>query len=239
MKKGKFLLISLLFCLSPGLLAAEAVHYEPYFYDMAVRQIERAGAPIISDDYIVFTAEAKYRTVGIAFDFEEYKIVHPFEILKYYDEDMNVTSSVLFYCYERKHAVNTLKYRLVFDGLWACDPNNPNKIYDDATNLYFSVVSDTNSVKVATKSDVTNGTHFIYKGEPGQKLFVSGSFCSWDPWMYQMKETSIGFYELELPLPKGTYYYNFYAGLIPLTDDTNTKKVYTADGRICSVLEVK
>lgn len=238
MKKGKILFLSLFLTAAAGLFA-ESVNYEPYFYDMAVRQVEKAGAPIISDDYIVFTAEAKYRHVGIAFDFEDFKIVHPFEKLNYYDEDMNITRNVLFYCYERTHEINSLQYRLVFDGLWACDPFNPDKVYDEKCNLYFSRVTDANSVQTLTKSEPSKGTRFIYKGESGLKLFLSGTFCSWDPWMYQMKETEYGLYELTLPLPKGTYYYNYYSGLTPLIDNTNEKKVYTPDGRTCSVIEVK
>lgn len=239
MKRGKFLLAALSLLCCGRIFAAEEVKYEPYFYDYAVHQIEKAGAPIVSDDFIIFTAEPDYRYVGIAFDFEGYKEIHPFEILKFYDEDQNVTRKVMFYCYERKHERSEIKYRLVFDGLWACDPLNPNKVYDENTNLYFSKVDDPGSVHVVTKTGTNEETRFVYKGESGLKLHLAGNFCSWDPFIYEMKEVAKGLYELYLPLPKGTYYYNYYQGLTPLTDSTNTEKVYTPEGRICSVIRVE
>ena len=34
------------------------------------------------------------------------------------------------------------------------------------------------------------------------------------------------------------YYYNYYIGLTPVTDNTNPRKEYTADGRSVSVIEI-
>ena len=79
---------------------------------------------------------------------------------------------------------------------------------------------------------------FIYKGESGLKLNLAGTFTNWDPWIYEMVETSPGLYELELPLPAGKYYYNYYIGLTPILDNTNPQKIYTTDGRSASVLTV-
>lgn len=234
------LTVSLLL-LSTGsfLFAKEApINYQPYELDLLIHNIEKPTAPIITDDYIIFTADPNNRFVGIAFDFEDYKVIHPFQLLSNTDFDGNKTVKHLFYCYERQHKFTTIKYRIIIDGLWTTDPLNPNKYYDDNMNLYFSYVEEPNSIQKNTEYVKSEGVHFIYKGESGLKLRLAGTFTNWDSWIYELKETSKGFYELDLPLPKGKYYYNYYIGLAPIVDNTNPNKAYTADGRISSVLYV-
>ena len=224
----------------PPLFAREAeVIYEPYELDLLIHNIEKPGAPIITEDYIVFTAEPGNRFVGIAFDFEDYKIIHPYQILNSVDADGNKTPKHMFYSYKREHKFTSIKYRVIIDGLWTTDPMNPNKIYDDNVNLYFSYIEEPNSIKQYTEIKKPDGVRFIYKGESGLKLRLGGTFTNWDPWIYELKETSKGFYELELPLPKGKYYYNYYIGLTPIVDNTNPNKAYTADGRTSSVIYVE
>lgn len=218
--------------------AAENVDVKPYFYDKVIREIRKPQAPVVTDDYIVFSADASHRFVGVAFDFENYQTIHPFQILNTLDMDNEVTDSVLFYCYERKHQVSSIKYRLVMDGLWTTDPENPEKVYDENVNLYFSTVSNLGEIATYTKQNESNITRFIYKGKSGLDLKLAGSFTNWDPWIYTMKETKPGFYELELPLPTGKHYYSYFAGLVPVLDNTNPDKVYTDDGRVANVLVV-
>lgn len=243
MNKRRFFALSvsaLLIFSNNALFAKEAeIIYQPYELDSAIHNIEKPGAPVITDDYIIFTANPDSRFVGIAFDFEDYKIIHPYKMLYQTDIDGNKTAKHLFYCYERQHKFTTIKYRIIMDGLWTTDPLNPNKYYDENINLYFSVVEDKQSIQKNTEIITPDTIHFIYKGESGLKLHLSGTFTNWDPWIYELKETKPGFYELNLPLPQGTYYYNYYIGLTPITDNTNPKKAFTKDGRSVSVIEVK
>lgn len=218
--------------------SAEQVNFQDFELDTLIHSIEKPGAPIITEDYIIFTCAPNYRYVGIAFDFENYQTIHPFQILSRKDDEENVSRHFMFYCYKRQHEFTTLKYRLVFDGLWTKDPLNPNFVYDDNVNLYFSVVNDPDSVKIYTKNEETSGVKFIYRGESGQKIHLAGTFTSWDPWIYELKETSSGIYELTLPLTKGKYYYTYYIGLTPVLDNTNSQKIYTADGRVANVITV-
>jgi hypothetical protein len=242
MKKNKFLLVlSFLLTLCTGfnyLFAEEEVKYNPYELDKLLHEIEKPGAPVITEDYIIFTADPKSRYVGIAFDFENYQIVHPYTLLTVTDEDGNVSARHLFYCYERKHKIKEIRYRLVIDGLWTADPLNPEKVYDDNVNLYFSKVSAPGYVKRATEVNENNVIHFIYKGESGQEVRLAGNFSNWDSWIYELRETEPGIYELDLPLPDGTYYYNYYIGLRTLTDNTNPDVVFTKDGREVSKIVV-
>lgn len=239
MRKIKFAAIFLtVFFVLNSLYAAEKSNYQNFELDTLLHNIDKPGAPLITDDYIIFTADIYNRFVGIAFDFENYQIIHPFQVLTKTDDDGNVTRKHMFYCYKRQHKFSTIKYRMVIDGLWTVDPLNPNKEYDDNVNLYFSKVEDPDSVRIYTEETESDTVRFIYKGDTGLKLHLAGTFTNWDPWIYELKETKPGLYELELPLTTGTYYYNYYVGLTPILDNTNPNKAYAPDGRSASVITV-
>ncbi len=240
MKKKNFLvtLFVMLFAAGSLLTAAEKIEYQDFELDRLLHEIEKPGEPIITNDYIIFTADVHHRFVGIAFDFEDFTEIHPFRALTKTLEDGTVIRKHLFYCYKRNHKKETIKYRLVIDGLWVADPLNPNKEYDPNAKLYFSKITDPHGVEVYTDVQKNSNVHFIYKGESGLDLHLAGTFTAWDPWIYSLTETKPGFYELDLPLPSGKYYYRYYIGLTPVLDNTNPKKVYAPDGRAASVIEV-
>ena len=100
-------------------------------------------------------------------------------------------------------------------------------------------MEDPGSIKIFTSEKQENVVHFIYKGETGLDLHLAGSFTNWDPWIYKLQETAPGFYELELPLPDGKYFYNYYIGLTPVVDTTNPERTYLKDGRSVSVIQVR
>ena len=80
---------------------------------------------------------------------------------------------------------------------------------------------------------------FVYHGKTGEKIRLAGSFTNWDSFIYYLKEITPGHYELDLPLPSGTYYYTFYNGLDVILDEKNPNKVYTPEGRVACVLSVQ
>ena len=230
--------LSVFLTFNVNLFSEELTNYQNYELDTLLHGINQAGKPLITDDYIIFTCSPNYRFVGIAFDFENYQKIHPFQVLNKTDDDGKVTRKHMFYAYKRQHKFSTLKYRLVLDGLWTTDPLNPSKEYDDSVNLWFSKVEDPGSIKIYTAKTEDDSVRFIYKGQSGQTIHLAGTFTNWDPWIYQLNETSEGVYELDLPLTSGKYYYNYYIGLTPVLDNTNPEKVYTLDGRAASVIVV-
>ena len=82
-------------------------------------------------------------------------------------------------------------------------------------------------------------TRFVYQGESGKKIYLAGTFNNWDPFMYDLIEVSPGRYELNLNLPSGTWLYAYFSGGSQLPDNTNKNYVYTADGRVASVITVQ
>ena len=208
-----------------------------YTLDNIRTGIKSAGEPYIKDKYIVFTAEDNHRFTGIAFDFEDYRTIHAFEKLVSYDYDNNPQGTVLFYIIPVPKNSTGISYRMIFDGLWTTDPLNPVKQFSFESGTYVSKFSYANITPTVTEKKNDKVT-FIHNSDPGRIVRLSGTFTNWDSFIYYMNEISPGHYELELPLPAGTYYYCFYEGLSPILDTTNPAKVYTPEGRIASVITV-
>lgn len=214
------------------------IQNDTYDYDNLVTQIQSVQAPVVEDGYVVFTAENNARTVGIAFDFENYSKIHAFSLRKIYDYDGALTSSWYFYVLKIPAKASRISYKLIVDGLWTTDPVNKNKFYDQENGILLSYV-ETPISNERTTEPIDNGfTRFVCSAEPGQKVRLAGNFTNWDSWIYEMQEVSPGRYEISLPLPAGTYYYAYFTGLKRFADSTNPERVYTADGKEASLLVI-
>lgn len=215
-------------------------------YTKLVSRISRVQPPIVDGKYVIFTADGSARFTGIAFGFEDYKTIHPFQRIvrrdQYgkpeKDDAGKLREIILFYIAEIPPATRELRYRMVVNGLWSTDPLNTSIAYDYDNGMDVSVlpvgyyeVFQTNSVK---KGEVD----FACEAEPGSVITLAGTFNNWDPFMYEMTEISPGKYELSLPLPKGTWYYAYFMGTTQLPDTTNHEHAYTKDGRVASVVRI-
>ena len=212
---------------------------ETYEYNNLINSINKVQEPIVTDKYIVFTAETGPRFVGIAFDYENYQTIHPFKIKNSRDFNDEIISSIMFFSLERPADLTEISYRLVIDGLWTPDPVNANNYYDAETGVSLSKVEIGSTLPVVTGTNSESITRFIYNGESGKTVRIGGTFTNWDSWIYELEETSPGFYEISIPLPQGKYYYNYFLGMKAITDKTNPEKAYTDDGRISSVITVQ
>jgi hypothetical protein len=81
--------------------------------------------------------------------------------------------------------------------------------------------------------------HFLFKGEGGMVVTLAGTFNNWDPFLYELDETSPGVYEIELPLPAGQHYYAFFYDGAAHPDPLNQDKATSRDGTVVSMLVVK
>ena len=70
---------------------------DAYDYETLVHKITRVTQPHVDGDYLVFTARNKSRSVGIAFDFENYKTVHQFTLHNVYDYNDEVSDSWFYF----------------------------------------------------------------------------------------------------------------------------------------------
>ena len=239
-----FILLSSAHALESDLFAGNQI-----IQDSIIAQIKTVREPVVFGDYVIFTADAHARHTGIAFDFENYRNVHSFRRLVKPNREDEGASGPLFYVLPIPQNLSLIKYRLVIDGLWTTDPHNANAEFAENANVNVSKVvinrPAENRTGIAQPAGSANsdtaapGTvRFVYEGESGQRIRLGGTFTNWDSFIYELQETSPGLYQLELSLPKGTYYYAFYKGMSAFADDKNPKKVYTADGRIASVISI-
>ncbi len=241
MKRILSLIISTIIFSSVFVFAEKSVSQEKdlYEYNNIVAKIEKVQKPFYTENYVVFTQKSGPRFIGIAFDFEDYKTIHSFMLHKTRDFDGNITNTIMFYILERPADISEFSYRLIIDGLWTYDPENPTNYFNEETGITLSKINLGETKPKITGTTKKSGTNFIYNGEPGQKVRLGGTFTNWDSWIYEMQETSPGFYELTLPLPTGKYYYNYYLGMNAVVDKTNPNRAYTEDGRTASVIVVQ
>lgn len=198
-----------------------------------VSGLTEARPPEIVEDHIVLSVEGAYRFVGAAFSYEDWRTVHAFERNRY---GIWVLAVPLPYGDSM-----TSSYRLVLDGLWVADPSNPERQRDGTTGYFVSVLSfprrERTVLGVWNPVDGDRAT-FWFKGEPGQRVTVAGSFNNWDPFIHELTETSPGVYQLQLKLGPGEHYYVFIYRGERIPDPINGRLLYGADGRPVSAITV-
>lgn len=238
--KRIFLLPAFFIFMISGIFAKEIeLPKDTFDYNTIVLNLKGPSAPFVDGDYLIFTVNKGPRSVGITFDFENFRTVHQMDFHNLYDDEGKVKDSWFFYLLEYPKNLKSISYRLVIDGLWTSDPLNDEKYYDSQLEVMLSKVDlDTEEPKITEVKMDSGLTHFVCKAESGKKIRLGGSFTNWDSWIYELSEVEPGRYEIDLPLPKGKYYYSYYIGMNSFTDDTNPIKGYTADGRTASYIEV-
>ena len=223
-----------------------AADTESYLFIERLRAISAAGKPEIYEDAVLFTAPSSYQRVGISFAHENYAKVHWFKRLVLPREtadfteaeknaknpDLHKDSGIMFYLENIPKDVQNLDYRMIINGLWTADPLNPLTV----KGPYGLVESRVPLPSAASKpAGGTAGTYrFDFRADPGESITVGGSFNNWDPFMYELRETSPGFYSLVLSLPPGTFQYAFFYRGERIPDPENPKKLYSRDGKVVS-----
>jgi hypothetical protein len=222
----------------------EAIDTESYQFINHLLTLPGPRAPEIFDDGVIFTAPSIHRRVGISFAHEGFARVHWFQkLLKAKDEltpkeeksknivDQYRDSGILFHVYTVPEEIREVEYRLVIDGLWTTDPLNPLYRIDQKSGIVRSLIEMPIIKKIPTAFDGPPGTlTFNYQAPTGETVTVAGSFNGWDPFMYELRETSPGTYSLTLPLPPGTYHYVFFHRGQRILDPYNHSRVYTKEG---------
>ena len=239
--KKTFALVSFLAFLMIFSVSAKEKEPAPdtYEYDLTLTDISGVSAPYVSNGFIVFTSEVTMNSIGVAFDFEEFRKIHYFKLRKNYGYEGDVTSSYYFLIVEAPKKVPRVCYRLIIDGLWTVDPQNPNIVYNEQENYALSYIN-LPPAEIEVTEKLENGmTHFVCHAEQGQKIRLGGTFTNWDSWIYEMKETVPGKYEIDIPLHPGTYYYSYYNGITAFLDETNPNRGYSPDGKIVSCITIK
>ena len=230
-----------------------AVDTESYQFIDYLRAISAPGKPEIYEDGVVFTVSSSYQRVGISFAHEGYAKAHWFQRLMIPRDraelfsggkpiknvDPYVDSGIMFHLEIIPENLSNMDYRLIIDGLWTADPLNPLTV-TGPSGVVESRLPLPGKPKTPATTGAPPGTYrFSYRAPPGETITVGGSFNSWDPFMYELREVSPGFYSLTLPLPPGSFQYVFFHRGEGIPDPANTNRIYAEGGRFVSVATVQ
>jgi hypothetical protein len=225
-----------------------------YSYELAehLLTLSQPSAPEVIDGQVLFTLPSAYRRAGVAFAHENWTTIHrfrklelPIENVDPFTDNTNTPrqfyhdSGIMFTVYAPPPGVNILEYRLIADGLWIADPLNTESRLDTASGTRNSLVRLDPVPATQPANEAGDGrVRFRYQTEPGDTVYLAGSFNNWDPFMYEMSEETPGNYTLALGLPAGTYHYVFFQRGTFRHDLANPERVYLLDGRTASTIIV-
>jgi hypothetical protein len=223
-------------------------------YEIIDRLLTLPGpvAPVIHDDFVIFTASSDFRRVGVAFAHEKFSNVHWFRPLFISQDRLNApippgqrepdpfkNSGILFHVFQVPENLNELEYRLVINGLWTVDPANNYTRRDPVSGLALSVLPvPARRITPNPLRGLPAGLNFSFNGPPGEIVTVAGSFNNWDPFMYELKEHPAGVYSITIPLPPGAYQYVFFNRGERFVDPYNPRRVYARNGAAVSEIIV-
>ena len=241
----KALITALLLVFIIGNIGAVDIQSQ-HFIDF-LRALPEPGKPVIYENGVVFTFSSSHRRVGISFAHEGYARIHWFRHLMiprdvadlYVDGRLqrhvepNIDSGIMFHVEVFPENVQNLDYRLIIDGLWTADPLNPMTVTGSSGITASRVPLP---ARPAREAPPAPGTYrFSFQAQPNEIITVGGDFNSWDPFMYQLRETSPGLYTLTLPFPPGSFQYVFFHHGEQVPDPENSSRLFDREGRYVSV----
>ncbi|TFG65357.1 MAG: hypothetical protein E4H36_00140 [Spirochaetales bacterium] len=233
MKNHKYLLPILLVIIAPVLSSLENVSVDLH---LLITGTKSAGIPFEFEQKVIFSYKGDYqnRFVGVAFDYELYREIHPF-----FRNENGVFMFVLPYN-EIPEDITDITYRIIADGLWIPDPVNPWTFREDS-GIKVSRISlrYRQTVKEYPYIDKKDGiVTFVFNGPGSNNVFLAGSFNNWDPFMFPMEESAAGYYTLKLRLMPGTHYYYFLYNGEKRRDTRNPGRAIDPEGFAVSVVTV-
>ena len=208
-------------------------NYQPSLH-IDMKLLEHAIPPEQRGEYVLFTysSDRPVLRVGIAFRHEDYRTIHTFR---------RNPNDVFILPYDPPEGVEKLYYRLVVDGTWMADPQNPKSIEtrQDVELSYFELPETKEKTRIKRVQKPGKVT-FTYRSETAQRVSIAGSFNRWDPYMYRLRPVSgeDGLFYITLPLPEGTHYYYFVVDGRRRVDPSNPDRVVSSTGDTLSVIEI-
>ena len=215
---------------------ASAFQVESLTLHLHLAGLHRAIPPQVFEGHLVLTAEGPFRHVGASFSHESFRSIHSFE--------RNAHGLFVLAIPVPHETREPLKYRLVVDGIWCRDVINPLFERDSRTGAVFSLAkvpflssARPGAWKIVAEDGRT--ARFRYETDPGQYVTLVGDFNAWDPFIHELRETSPGTYELNLPLPSGEHRYAFLVRGDRVPDPLNPNRLYDSSGRTVSVIRIR
>ncbi|QEN09396.1 hypothetical protein EXM22_15940 [Oceanispirochaeta crateris] len=229
MMKNK--LILLFFLISSTLL--QAFEINDINLHLKITGLTEAGPPEVWRDHLILTSKPnrQARFVGAAFSIDSYQ-----QIYSYQKNEHGVYFLILPLPSEE-----VVDYRIIIDGIWIEDPENPNSIRD-RNGLHLSRLTFPPEQRVRQLSPVLRdekGTvEFYIQTSPGKRVYLAGDFNRWDPYMTALREKEPGLYSAVLSIKPGRYAYYFLIDGEPVPDPLNFQKNQDLTGKDVSILYI-
>lgn len=198
-------------------------------------------APFSHGAYTIFVYydAAKDSRVMASFANEQYSRLHPFVRLQ-------SNASVMVYALPKKTEAQTIHYRLVVNGMWTRDEQNPFSTVD-ANGVRVSIANAkplpaVNSPSVDYDGTTKTARFYLYLNTEQSSIvydtsltgidtasiahgpvYLVGDFTGWDPFLVRMQQSDSDahLYYADVTLGKGNYYYYFQAGNYDVLDPKN------------------
>ena len=205
---------------------------------LEVGSVEHASAPRVLGDHLLFTYafepdrhDGRIHAVEIALAHEDFNRLYAFE---------RNANDVYVFLYDVPPELDEVRYRLVVDGIWTTDPQNPDRVVDRwGVALSRTVVPRVE--RTATRAPITypDGTvEFVVTAPPGSSVSVVGSFNGWDPFMTPLRETSPGRFSRRLRLGTGEHLYYYVVDGLRVPDPKNERRRWHSSGLVVSVVSL-
>jgi hypothetical protein len=225
-----WIIVFVLASVAPSVGAEQAFDFASH---LRIMELDDSGTPEIIGTKILFSyrPDLPIRHVGIAFAHESFSRVHDFT---------RTAQGIYVYLYAPEASVDRVAYRFVVDGMWITDPDNPQTIID-STGTVMSVFRFSGVFPEALPGPRVSGkgeVELYYYGAPGKRIYLTGDFTNWEPFLYRLVEFSPGSYRFSLPMPPGVHRYQFIVDGATVIDPLNPEVVIRGDGRRVSVLVV-
>ena len=221
-----------------ALLLASAAGAQDLGVTLEVGSVERASAPRFLGDHLLFTYafgpgrhDGRIHSVEIAFAHENFSTLYAFE---------RNTNDVYVLLYDVPPELEEVRYRLVVDGIWTTDPNNPDRVVD-RWGVALSRTTVPRVERTLTRVPViyADGTvEFVVTAPPGSSVSVVGSFNGWDPFMTPLREVEPGRFSRRLRLGTGEHLYYYVVDGLRLPDPRNDRRRWHTSGLVVSVVSL-
>ena len=203
--------------------------------------IQKPLAPFSYGENTVFVHYDTFQNarVSIAFAHENYSITHALVRLQ-------SNTKVMVYVMPKNTRITTLHYRLIINGVWTHDEQNPNSVVDGSgirvSSTTMNPLPQEFFPSITYNSETQQARFFLYLNTESSSLiqdttlatidtatikhravYLVGDFTGWDPFLFQMKklDSISNIYYIDVPLTKGTYYYYFQVGNYNILDPKN------------------
>lgn len=199
---------------------------------LKIMSTHKTAEPHIWNKTIFLTARppGNPRFVGVAFNYESYSIIHPFQLNE---------SGIYIYTAEIPEE-REIRYRMIVDSLWMADPLCNKNIKDEyGIEVSTLKIEEPYFVTVSGPLRERSGkTSFSIRSIPDSTVSIVGSFNGWDPYMTPLSESSSGVFTTELKLRDGTYYYYFIVDGKKAMDPMNFFRAINREGEEVNKLEI-